>query len=119
MRDRKWYKLSKYQQLSIIILGMMLGNAHINEANALTSGDVLEKLSQDERYSYVSGAIEGIAYSRFLRERPNERGMKCMLNWYYDGGVESWKIVKQWFRQHEDKTAEVVLYAILSKECGK
>ena len=67
--------LSKSKQLSAIILAMMLTNTQINDAKALTADDVFEKLDQKQRYSYISGAIGGIAYSRFLRDKPSKTGM--------------------------------------------
>ena len=111
--------LGKYKLINIIIIGISLANANLNEANALTGGDVLEKLSKDERYSYISGVVEGLGYARFVTEKPSTKGSNCIHDWFFEGGVSRWKEIKIWLGHHKDKTAGTIIYAMVSKECGK
>ena len=91
----------------------------MNDAYALTSSDVLSKLSKDERYSYISGVVEGLGYARFVTEKPSTKGSNCIHDWFFDGGVSRWKEIKTWLEHHSEKTAATVIYAMVSKECGK
>jgi len=98
----------------------MMNGIQTQEANALTGKEILTKLDTDGQYHYISGAIGGIAYSRFIRDKPSQDSMKCMLDWWHQpNDTTAWDTVKQWLEHHKEKTAEVVLYALLSKECGK
>jgi len=98
----------------------MINSIQTNDASALTGDEILKTLKPNEQFHYISGAIGGIAYARFVREKPSESGMKCMLDWWYKPNSNAaWNTVKQWLEHHKDKTAEIVLYALLSKECGQ
>ncbi len=90
----------------------------INNAQAQTAGDVLNKMNADQQASYIAGVIEGLAYSRFLRDKPEEAGMKCIYGWYHNGKDEKWKQMQQWFGRHTDKPVGVLLHVLIKKECG-
>lgn len=85
--NNKWCKLSKYQQLSVIIFTVLIAGAK-TRASELNAGAVMNKMNADERFGYISGVIEGLAYSRWLRDKPDSTGMSCIYNWYYEGGTE-------------------------------
>ena len=90
-----------------------------HQASALTGEEVLTTLSQDQRFGYVTGIIDALAYAQFLEEKPSEKGMKCRLDWFYKDGVESWKIMKKWFENNPSQHAFVVINTILNRECGR
>lgn len=96
----------------------MINGLQANQVHALTGGDVLTKLDTKERYSYVSGVVEGLGYARFVKDRPNQTGSKCIHDWFYKGGTERWDEIKAWFDHHKEKSAGTILYAMVSKECG-
>lgn len=114
-------KLSKYQQISIIILGMMFGitnEAHSREINA---GFVMNEMNADQQVSYIAGVVEGMAYSRYLRDKPSEAGMNCIYRWYANntGTRENRGTVEALFARHPDKPVGVLLYVLMKKECGE
>ena len=74
MSNNKWLILSKYQQLSVIILSMLIVSANIAQASELNAGAVMSKMNADERFGYISGVVEGLAYSRWQRDKPNSAG---------------------------------------------
>ena len=120
MRVNQSLILSKSKHLSAILLAGMISYANTNDAYALTGEEILTNLDTEAQFHYVSGAIGGIAYSRFVRDKPSQDGMKCMLDWWNKpDDTTAWQTVKQWLEHHKEKTAETVLYAVLSKECGK
>ena len=64
---KKALKLSKFKQLPVIILGVMLGSINAPQAKSLNAGSVMNDMNSDQRVGYVSGVIEGLAYSRFVK----------------------------------------------------
>lgn len=90
-----------------------------NEANALTGKEVLEKLDTDSQFHYVSGILVGLGYARFLQDKPDQAGMKCIQEFLTEGGVEKWNIAEQWLENNKDLPAGVIIYAMTAKECGK
>ncbi|MCP4182466.1 MAG: hypothetical protein GY761_04010 [Hyphomicrobiales bacterium] len=109
-------KLSKYQQIFFIILGMLVAETNVVKASELNAGFVMNKMSADEQVSYVAGVVEGLAYSRYLRDKPDQSGMKCVYDWY--AGENVTRQVDQWFKRHPDKPVGVLLHVLIKKECG-
>lgn len=120
MRKQKSLTLSKYSQFSIIIVGLMLLPGGSASAEDLLDAGVVMDMPHEQRLGYISGVIEGLAYSRFLRDRPNEDGMKCIFDWYYEGGdLKAWNKIAAWFDRHPDKPVGALLYVLVRKECGE
>lgn len=101
------------------ILGALLGLAATQPACALTADDVLNKMDSDQRYFFLAGLIEGMGYARFLREKPETTGSKCIYNWYFEGGEANKRKIKTWFERHLDKPASTLLYVLVKKDCGE
>ncbi len=92
--------------------------AHSAYVDDLNASAVLNKMNSDQRHGYISGVVEGLAYARFLRDRPNETGMKCIYDWYYTGKIKKWLKIEAWFKRHPDKPVGALLYVLTKKECG-
>ena len=110
--------LSKYKYLIGIIIPIVFGAAGAAQAQQLNAGFVLNKMSSKESGAYISGIIEGLAYSRYLRDKPSETGMQCIYDWYYGGngqGKAIWPLLKR----HEDKPVGVLLQVLIKKQCGE
>jgi len=110
--------LSKYQQISIIILTCVFVGVNVHQAKALTANEVMNKMNSDQRFGYISGVVEGLAYSRWLRDKPDRDGMDCIFNWYLKGKGRDWNNVSSWFSRHPDKPVGALLYVLIKKECG-
>jgi len=82
----------------------------------LNAGFVMGQMNADQRASYVSGAVEGLAFSRFLRDRPDEAGMSCIYQWYADTATED---LHAWFERHPERTIGVLLYTMMKRTCGE
>lgn len=88
------------------------------DASALTADDVLNKMSAEEQSGYLAGVVGGLAYARFLRDRPDETSMSCVYNWFYTGEIDRHREINQWLERHLDKPVEPLLYVLIKKECG-
>lgn len=95
---------------------MIYGTTGNANAEALNAGFVLNKMNTDQRVSFITGAVEGLAYSRYLRDKPDQSGMQCISAWYAKSN--SLDNIWQWFARHPDKPAGVLLYVLIKKECG-
>jgi len=119
MRDRKSLRLRKYSHFSAIMLVAAAFLSSGKEAAALTADDVLNKMGADERFSYVSGVIDGLAYARWLSDRPDDTGMQCIYSWYYNGEAAKHQLIDTWFERHLDMPVDALLYVLIKRECGE
>lgn len=90
-------------------------------AQALTAEEVIKIMSVDERQAYISGIVGGLAFSRYLRDKPNVDGMNCVYDWHYrneDPEKKSNRIY-EWLSRNPDKPVEALLHILKKKECGE
>ena len=120
MLNIKYVPFSKYQQLLIIIPLAVFGVTDHAEATKLNAGFVLNEMNAGQRVGYITGVIEGLAYARFLRDRPNERGMNCVYDWYYGGDrTQKRQEIRSWFGRHPDKPVGALLNILIEDKCGE
>lgn len=111
--------LSKYKEISVIIFGLIVSSIMPPHVFALTAGDVSEKMGQEERLGYLAGVVEGLAYSRWLRDRPDDAGMQCVYRWYYEGKGKDHGMILSWFARHPDKPVGALMHVLVKQECGE
>ena len=109
-------KLSIYQQVSIIILGMTLSTAQHAQAQNLDADFVMNKMTSDQQVSYVEGVIEGLAFSRWQRDKPERTGIQCIYRWA--DRKDKWPRIEQWFARHPTRQVGPLLYILIKKDCG-
>lgn len=119
MRDRKLLRLRKYSHISAIMLVAAAFLSSGKEAAALTADYVQNEMPSDQRSGYLSGMVDGLAYARWLSDRPNETGMQCIYSWFYDGGIERQRQINEWFERHSDKPVDALLYVLMKRDCGE
>jgi hypothetical protein len=115
------------QKVKTIVHGLLIGAAlgiHPASATDMTAGLILEQMQPRERFTYVAGMIEGIAYARFRKDSAaagskDERGMSCIYDWYYEGGDSVQTTIDAAFRKYADYAPSVVVWALIKKECGE
>ncbi|CTQ58135.1 hypothetical protein LA5095_01947 [Roseibium album] len=90
------------------------------EARAQTAGDVLDKMSAEQSASYINGVVEGLAYARWLKDRPDQTGMRCIYDWNYgeDSEVNTQRLLT-WFEQQPDKPVGALVHVMIKKDCGE
>ena len=87
-------------------------------ATDFTAGIVMEKMDEKQRYAYLAGVVEGLAYARYVKDGKQTGGMKCVYNWFYEGDRTVEKIYSA-FRRFDDYLPGAVMAAMLEKECGR
>ena len=110
--------LSKSSFIPAILIATMINGIHVKEAAALTAKDVLNNMSSKEQTSYVAGVVDGLAQARWINDKPDQTGMQCINDWFYNGQKKKWNQIDAWFNKHLDKPANALLYVLIKKECG-
>ena len=120
MLGKNAVKLTSYSPLSAMILASVAFLAGGKDAAALTAGEVLENMSSEERFHYVSGVVEGLAFARWLADDRDDTGMQCIWDWYLGSDQrERFNAQMDWFEQHPDQQVSTLMYALIREECGE
>ncbi len=114
MLNGKRKRRRKYQNVFAVIFGIMC--AESAQAQNLDANFVLNKMTSDQQVSYVAGVVEGLAFSRWQRDKPDRTGIQCIYKWA--GKKDKWPKIEQWFGRHPDKSAGPLLYVLIKQDCG-
>jgi len=99
-------------------LGLFLmGNPAASEPKYYTADDVMRVMNDEQRYYFISGVIAGLSTARYVKDG-NDTGSACIDRWFYDAKDSVEKIYAA-FTRFGDKSPSAILYALVSKECGK
>lgn len=119
MRKQNLLKLSKYSQI-IAIITAMIGVNISNQVVAQTAGDVVNKMEPTHQTGYLAGIVEGLAFARWVKDKPDKTGMKCIYDWYYESDTKTrFNRVRAWLERHPDKPPGALMYVLIKKECGE
>ena len=99
---------------------LVLTGVYTFPALAITSKEVMSKMSEDERFGYLTGLIDMLAYHAGMAG--NTARVKCIVDAYYRDPKPTsaaWsKLYKALDRFHDKQPATVV--ALLAEQaCGK
>lgn len=100
----------------MLFFGILLLSA--KGAQALTADDILNKMSSKEQTAFISGYVGGMAYTRWLKERPDKNGMNCIYHWFHGDNKKAWGQIDSLLVKNLDKSIEPLLYVLIKKECG-
>lgn len=88
-------------------------------AKALTAEDVMKKMTKEQRSNFLLGVIEGLAFSRYIKDKPSTKGMKCIHDWQY--GANSRKNTLRMFDLFDKRPKQPVvplLWVLIKQDCG-
>jgi hypothetical protein len=90
---------------TVLILSLLLSTS----AQAMTGAEFLDKLNDQQRASYVDGAVEMLAYVM-----PGDKA-KCVFDWYYRGqGPE--QLIRA-LRQNRELPVTGILKVLVKRLC--
>lgn len=83
----------------------------------MTAGVVMEMMPQADRYPFVSGIIEGLAYARYVKDGKKTDGMGCIYDWFYKkkGRIQD---IYQAFDRFKEHLPGTIVATMVAKECG-
>jgi hypothetical protein len=85
-------------------------------ANAVTAKDVLEKMTEKERFGYVTGLVDMLSY-QFVLAGNRERA-ECVTKAFYSNAEDTWRSVVSTFQKFEDKSPEGLIVVLMNRSCG-
>ena len=84
-------------------------------AAAITARDVMEKMEQKERFSYLTGLIDMMSYQVLLAG--DRVRAECISKAFYSRNDMSVRILET-FSKYPDKAPEGLVAALMKRECG-
>ncbi len=114
MSDRQTSKHAGYIS-TVLALLPLTGSAAW--ASDLTAKVVMEKMEAGQRYPYIAGVVEGLAYARYSRDGKKTEGMKCIYDWFYEK-PETLNLIYAAFGQYPNFTPGAIIGALTRKHCG-
>ena len=101
-----------------MILGVTLSNT--SPAQAFTADEVVNSMSERDRWVYLAGVVAGLAQARWISDRPDSTGVKCIYDWYHQGDIDARQAtIEQWFSRHPEQEARGLLYVLITTGCGE
>lgn len=86
-------------------------------ARDFTAGVVLDEMKPAERYGYLAGIVEGLAYARYRADSKDTAGMACIYGWFY-GEEDAPTKIEAAFARFRDLTPGAIVAALLQRRCG-
>lgn len=83
---------------------------------AITAGDVLDRMTEQERFQFVNGSVEMAMYLASAQEK-NDAKAECILNWFYGKNASGPKQVIDTFRRYRDKPAVALINVLINQTC--
>ncbi|MFN3171230.1 MAG: hypothetical protein ACE37E_11115 [Hyphomicrobiales bacterium] len=106
------------------LFGAQYAFANDNGETLMTAETIMREMPVRDRYIYVSGIVEGLAYARLVKdsqttgERDNS-GMNCIYEWYFADDGETHMQIEQAFRQYPAHFPNIIVSVMINRECGE
>lgn len=84
-------------------------------AAAISAKDVLEKMGEKERFSYVTGLVDMLSYQSVLAGKRDRA--ECIANKFYNSN-DTWKLMMATFEKFSDKAPEGLVVVLMNRACG-
>lgn len=110
--------LHAHTYICVCLLFTLLVTAGISTASAGTAEDVMKKMSADQRWGYVSGLVDMLAYQ--TAATGNQEKGNCIADKFY--GESRDMSVKRLFdvmAQYPDKRPEILMKVVADQLCKK
>lgn len=90
----------------------------------MTAGSIMDKMELKERYAYINGMVEGMAYARFRKDtlaagQRTETGSQCIRSWFYAGDGSTYDRIETEFRKNAEHMPSTIIAVLMKKECGE
>lgn len=99
---------------SAVLLALLLT---AKPAVAITAKDVMEKMTEKERFGYVTGLVDMLSYTAVLA---GNRGRgECISKAFYGDKQVTWQHIFQTFGKFPDKAPEGLIVVLMNRACKK
>ncbi len=116
----KEYKYRRIKDFAypIVVLSYLCSASAVFAETPFTAKDFLEKMNSDEQFNYLMGAIDALAYARYMKDGKSEDGMTCIVNWFFEG-TQGRVQINQAFEEFGDYPPSNILWHLAKKQCGE
>lgn len=101
-----------------LVMGAHLLAAGPASTRDFTAGFFLDELEDSQHFAYLSGIVEGLAYSRFKADGDQIEGMACVYGWFYDDPEVTLRIYTA-FDKFRDHTPGAIMGAMIERKCPR
>ena len=107
-----------------LVCGAIVGFSDTSFADtAMTAGTLVEKMPASERYTYVAGVIDGLAYARFQKDTAtagvkSEDGMICIYDWFYKRD-DTYETIDATFKAYGEHLPSTLVATLGKNACGE
>lgn len=91
------------------------GNARAEEATKL--GDAFLKLTYEQRYYWISGAVFTLAHYVAADENNKAKG-ECITKWFLDKKAVRLKQIEDSLAMHPEESPTTIIFALVRRTCG-
>lgn len=102
-------------RISLVCGAALAAAAFSSPATAITSKDVMEKMSKDQRFGYLTGLIDMLAYRELLAG--NKVYAQCLSDAWYKNDKMPDRLIAALY-EHGDKAPEGIVYLLMTKACS-
>lgn len=100
------------------LASVLCGSALIvTPASAFKARDVMDTMTEKERFGYVTGLVDMLSYQYVLAG--DRTRAECVTKAFYSKTEETWKLVYDTFRRFPDKAPEGLVVVLMKQACGK
>jgi hypothetical protein len=102
---------------AVFFTGAFMDDQQAANATDFTARAVMEKMTAEQRYSYLAGVVEGLAYARYASDGKKLDGMNCIYDWFY-GDPKVTDLIYAAFDKYPDYTLGAIVAVIARKKCN-
>jgi len=89
-------------------------------AQAQSAGDLINKMTPEQSASFIGGVVEGLAFARWNKDKPDDTGMKCIYDWKYgESASVNAQRLNEWLERNPDKPIGVLVHTLIKRDCGE
>ena len=80
----------------------------------------METMSPGERYTFIAGMVEGIAFHRYTVGDKDTAAMNCVYDWFYKGhnGQKTIDVIYAALGEYPDYPPVAVIAALANRKCA-
>jgi hypothetical protein len=108
---------SKTTAAAAVVASLMVA-AHAEDAG-FSVQERMENMQPGERYTFVAGIVEGIAFHRYTAGNKDADAMHCVYDWFYKGhnGERTIDVIYAAFGEYPDYPPAAVVAALAKRKC--
>ncbi|MEO0384565.1 MAG: hypothetical protein AAF234_13540 [Pseudomonadota bacterium] len=90
----------------------------------MTADTIMREMQADERFLFVTGILEGLAYARLEKDteaagQRDNSGMNCIYDWFYQSDGRTFQLIQAAFDRYPEHFPNTIVAVLINRECGE